>query len=162
MAAGIRKVAQELFAQRQLKLQQKKLDRDEYQAKVEEALSLLTGGNISVADRDTLDELREKLELTKQEAGEIEAHAYKPFKDREEKLEKYKKTLLRYIDNGDYPFSDEIKRQLEIRQRDLGIKTEDIEQISRPTLAEAEEKYQEQLEVEAVAQQRKLELAVET
>lgn len=158
VVAGIRKVAQELFVKRQQKLQQKRLDSDEYKAKVEEALSLSTGGSISVADRDTLDELCEKLGLTKEEAGEIEAYAYQPFKDREEKLEKYKKTLLRYVENGEYPFSEDIRRQLEIRQRDLGIKTEDIEQISQPILANAETNYQTQLQAEAVEGQRQLHL----
>ncbi|MDJ0717276.1 MAG: tetratricopeptide repeat protein, partial [Prochloraceae cyanobacterium] len=162
VAAGIRKVAQDLFEQRQQKLQQKKADREEYKAKVEEALSLSTGGKISIADQDTLDELREKLGLTKEESDRIIDHAYQPFKDKQQKLERYKKTLLKYIENGDYPFSDDIKRQLEIRQRDLGIKTEDLEKVMQPILAQAEVEYQEKLQVAAAAEsQRQLELKAE-
>jgi len=162
VATGLRKVAQELFAKRQQKLQQQKANREEYNEKVEEALSLSTGGEIFVADRDTLDELREKLGLTKEEASAIEDLAYRPFKDREEKLEKYKKTLCKYIEKGDYPFSDEVKRQLEIRQRDLGIKTEDIEKATQPILAQAEAKYQERLQAEEAERQRQLALEAET
>jgi hypothetical protein len=159
---GIRKVAQNLFVQRQQKFQKKKADQEEYKAKVEEALSLSTSGQISVADRDTLEELCEKLGLTKEEANIIEDHAYRPYKDQQEKLEKYKKTLLKYIENGYYPFSDDVKRQLEIRQRDLGIKTEDKEQIEQPILAEAEAKHQEKSQPEAVERQRQRELDAET
>jgi len=43
VATGLRKVAQELFAKRQQKLQQQKANREEYNEKVEEALSLSTG-----------------------------------------------------------------------------------------------------------------------
>jgi hypothetical protein len=157
VAMGLRKVAQELFAKRQQKLEQKKTDREKYKAKVEEALSLSTDSTISPADRDTLDELREELELTKQEADAIEHQAFRPFKDREEKLEKYKKTLRKYIENGDYPFSDEVKRQLENRQRDLGIKIEDIEKVTQPILAQAEVAYQKRLQAKAQEQERQRE-----
>jgi hypothetical protein len=161
VATGLRKVAQELFLQRQQKLQQQHKNRENYKTKVEEALSLLTGGEISVADRDTLDELREKLELTKEEADTIEDQAYKPFKELEENLEKYKKTFCKYVEKGNYPFSDEVKRQLEIRQRDLGIKTEDIEKFIQPIWAQAEAKYQERLQAEKTERQRQLALGVE-
>lgn len=161
VAAGIRKVAQDLFAQRQQKLRQKKADQETYEEKVKEALSL--DGKISVADQDTLDELRERLGLTIEEAKQIEDRASKPFKDKAETLEKYKKTLLKYIENGYYPFSDEVKRQLEIRQRDLGIKTEDIEKVTQQVLEKAEAEYQEKSEAEATAKrQQQLELEAET
>ena len=158
VAAGIRTVAQDLFAQRQQKLQKKEEAQKAYKEKVENMLSL--DGKISLADRDTLDESRETLGLTKKEAEQIEERAYQPFKDRAEKQERYRKTLLKYIQNGNYPFSDEITSELEDRQRDLGLRPEDIEEITRPILAKAEATYQE-MRAEATELQQPLELEVD-
>jgi tetratricopeptide (TPR) repeat protein len=142
VAQGIRKVAQELFAKRQQKAAQKEAVKARYLQKVEEALSDET---ISDIERDTLEELREELGLTLEETAEIETHAYEPYRKYEEDRNKYRKTLNKLIDKGDYPFSEEIKRDLELRQRDLGLKAEDVARIEQPILAEAEAKYQERL-----------------
>ncbi len=154
VATGIRKVAQEILAERQAKSRQKEAARETYKAKVEKVLSVSTNGKVSIADRDTLEELRESLGLTTAEAQQAEDSAYKPFIDQAEKQEKYKKTLLKYIEN--YPFSEDIIKQLENRQRDLGLKTEDIEQITQPILAEAEQKHQEQLSLKRIERQSEL------
>jgi formylglycine-generating enzyme required for sulfatase activity len=135
VAAGIRKVAQELFAKRQQQAEQKQLIRAQYLQKVEEVLS---DGEISIVERDTLDELQETLGLTPEEAKEIEAHAYEPFSKYKESLNKYQQTLNRLIERGYYPFSEEIEKDLKNRQRDLGIKPEDAARISKPILAQAE------------------------
>jgi tetratricopeptide (TPR) repeat protein len=151
VATGIRKVAQDILAQRQGQFQQKEANQEKYKAKVEQVLSVSNNGEISVADRDTLEELRESLGLTTAETQEAEDSAYQPFVDRTEKQEKYKKTLLKYIEN--YPFSEDITKQLENRQRDLGLKNEDIVQVTQPILAEAEKRYQETLQATGVEQQ---------
>jgi tetratricopeptide (TPR) repeat protein len=151
VATGIRKVAQDILAQRQGQFQQKEANQEKYKAKVEQVLSVSTNGEISVADRDTLEELRESLGLTTAEAQEAEDSAYQPFFDRAEKQEKYKKTLLKYIES--YPFSEDIIKQLENRQRDLGLKTEDIAQVTQPILAEAEKKYQETIQAIGINEQ---------
>jgi len=161
VAQGIRKVAQELFAKRQKKLQQKNAACAEYKAKVEELLSP-TGREISLADQDTLDELRDKLELTKEETKTIVDHAYQPYKEQEAKLQKYIKTLKKYIENNKYPFSDNIEAELAGRQKSLGIKNEDLEKATQPILAEAETKHQEKLQAEAAERQRQLALDAET
>jgi tetratricopeptide (TPR) repeat protein len=155
VATGIRKVAHDMLAERQGELRRKEADREKYKAKVEQVLSISTNGEISVADRDTLEELRESLDLTAEEAQQAENSAYKPFIDRAEKQDKYKKTLLKYIEN--YPFSEDIIKQLENRQRDLGLKTDDIEQVTRPILAEADKKYQEKLQVKGVERRSEIE-----
>jgi hypothetical protein len=149
VAQGIRKVAHELFAKRQEKAAQKKAVKARYLQKVQEALSDET---ISDIERDTLDELREELGLTLEETAEIETHAYEPYRKYEEDRNKYRKTLTKLINRGDYPFSEEIKRDLELRQRDLGLKDEDVTRIEQPILAEAEAKYQEKLQAEAEEQ----------
>jgi len=96
VAQGIRKVAETLRAQRKQKLEAKHNAQEQYKQKVEEILSS-SQGRISVIARDTLTELREDVGLTPDEAQNIEAHAFKPYKMYEEKLERYKQTFLRVI-----------------------------------------------------------------
>ena len=132
VAQGIRKLADHLRARRRQKFEEKQRVSAQYKQKVEEILSS-SSGCISVIARDTLNELCEKLKLTTEEAQTIEAHAFEPYKIYEANLEKYKHTLLKVIDQ--HPFSEEIKRELEYRQRDLGIKSEDVERIEQPLLA---------------------------
>ncbi|MDJ0717126.1 MAG: SUMF1/EgtB/PvdO family nonheme iron enzyme [Prochloraceae cyanobacterium] len=151
VAKGIRKVAQDLFKQRQQKLEEKKAAREQYLKKVEEALS---DGKISIAERDSLDDLREELKLTQEEAEEIESRAFEPLKKYQDNLKKYEKTFRKYI-QSEYPLSDRSKKDLELRQRDLGIKTEDVGQIEQPILAEAEAKYQKKLKQEEAEKKRK-------
>lgn len=147
VAIGIRKVAQSILTQRQESFREEETDRERYKAKVEQVLSISINGKISVADRDTLDELYASLDLTAEDAKQVEDSAYKPFVDKIEKQDKYKKTLLKYIE--EYPFPEDVTKQLENRQKDLGLKNEDIEQVVQPILAEAEAKYQEKIQIEA-------------
>ena len=97
---------------------------------------------ISIVERDTLDELRETFGLTPEEAKEIETHAYEPFSRYEESLNKYKQTLNRLIEKGYYPFNEEVQKDLENRQRDLGLKPEDAARVSKPIIDQAELHYQ--------------------
>ncbi|MBG1242664.1 SUMF1/EgtB/PvdO family nonheme iron enzyme [Nostoc sp. NZL] len=124
---------------RKQQAEQKKVIETQYLQKVEEALS---DGVISIVERDTLDELRESLGLTPEEAKEIETRAYEPYSRVVENLNKYKQTLNKLIEKGYYPFSEEIEKDLENRQRDLGLKPEDVARISKPILDQAELDYQ--------------------
>ncbi len=151
VAKGIRTTAQTLLEQRQQKAAQKKALKERFLKKVEEALS---DSVISDIERDTLDELREELGLTAEEAGEIELQAYEPYRKYEKDRENYRKTLTKLIEKGCYPFSDEIRKELELRQRDLGLKEVDVKRIEQPILAEAEAKYQERLQAGASGQER--------
>ncbi|MBD2462589.1 TIR domain-containing protein [Oscillatoria sp. FACHB-1407] len=146
---GIRTVAKFVFEQRQQRLQQKEADKARYLKKVEEVLS---DGKISVIEQDTLDELQEELGLTSEEAREIRDAAYLPYKKYAESFDKYRQTLNKIIAQGYYPFNDETRRELELRQRDLGLKPEDVEQIETPILKQAEIEYQQRQEVKAVQQ----------
>jgi tetratricopeptide (TPR) repeat protein len=136
---GIRTAAKLMLDYRKQEAEQKQLVRAQYLQKVEEVLS---DGMISIVERDTLDELRETLGLTPEEAKEIETHAYEPFSRYEQSLNKYKQTLNRLIEKGYYPFSEEIEKDLENRQRDLGLKPEDAIRVSKPILDQAELDYQ--------------------
>ncbi|MEH1894805.1 MULTISPECIES: SUMF1/EgtB/PvdO family nonheme iron enzyme [unclassified Nostoc] len=136
---GIRTAAKLMLDYRKQQAEQKKVIETQYLQKVEEALS---DGVISIVERDTLDELRESLGLTPEEAKEIETRAYEPYSRVEENLNKYKQTLNRLIEKGYYPFSDSIEKDLENRQRDLGLKPEDVARISKPIIEQAELDYQ--------------------
>jgi TIR domain len=142
IAQGIRAAAQQIQVYRKQQAEQKQLIRSQYLQKVEEVLS---DGVISIVERDTLDELRMTLGLTPEEAADIESHAYEPFSRYEESLNKYNQTLLRLIEKGYYPFSEEIKNDLADRQRDLGLKPEDAERVSQPILEQAESDYRTKL-----------------
>jgi len=131
---GIRIAAENLLKQRQQKLRQQEIVRTQYLKKVEEVLS---NGRISSLGRDTLEEHRKELGLTPEEASVIENNAFEPYKRYEDNLNKYKQSLLNVIQH-EYPLSDETKDELKLRQRDLGLKSEDIERIEQLILAQAE------------------------
>ncbi|MBW4424011.1 MAG: formylglycine-generating enzyme family protein [Nostoc desertorum CM1-VF14] len=136
---GIRIAAKQMLDYRKQLAEQKQVIQAQYLQKVEEVLS---DGVISIVERDTLDELRESLGLTPEEAKEIETRAYEPYSRVEENLNRYKQTLNRLIEKGYYPFSEEIEKDLENRQRDLGLKPGDVARISKPILDQAEFDYQ--------------------
>jgi len=141
VAQGIRKVAETLRAQRKQKWEEKQNALNQYKQKVEEILSS-SRGRISVIARDTLQELCAALRLTPEEAQDIETHAFKPYHEYEDKLKRYEQTLRKVL--AQQPLSEEIKKDLQYRQRDLGIKPEDVARIEQLLLAEGESLYQEE------------------
>jgi hypothetical protein len=138
---GIRKVAETLRAQRKQKREEKQNALNQYKQKVEEILSS-SRGRISVIARDTLQELCEALRLTPEEARDIETHAFKPYHEYEDKLKRYEQTLRKVLTQP--PLSEELKKDLQYRQRDLGIKPEDVARIEQLMLAEGESRDQEE------------------
>jgi hypothetical protein len=139
VAQGIRKVAETLRAQRKQKWEEKQNTLNQYKQKVEEILSS-SHGRISVIARDTLQELCAALRLTPEEAQDIETHAFKPYHEYEDKLKRYEQTLRKVL--AQPPLSEELKKDLQYRQRDLGIKPEDVARIEQLILAEGEALYQ--------------------
>ena len=134
---GIRTVVERLFKQRQEKFKQKEAAQERYLKKVEEILSF--DGEISIPGQDTLDELREELGLTSQEANELQNRAFEPYKKYKENLQKYEKTFRKVIQHK-YPLGDKTQEALKLRQRDLGIKAYDAEQIEKQILAQVKTK----------------------
>jgi WD40 repeat protein len=150
VAQGIRKAITELLEERKQKFKQKEAARMQYLKKLEEALS---DGEISIPERHTLTELQQELRLTPEEAREIEKYAFEPLERYKENLNKYRKTLKELIEN-EYPFSEQTQNDLKLRQRDLGIKIEDVTKIEKPIFEEAELKCQKILQnVQAVIKQ---------
>ncbi|MDV3347931.1 TIR domain-containing protein [Leptolyngbyaceae cyanobacterium CCMR0082] len=136
IAAGIRKVVKELHKKRQELAEQKEANKSRYKQKVEELL-LRTGGEIGIVERRTLDELREELKLTLQEALKIESEAFLPIEEYRKNILLYEDTLRDLLENGEsYPFSEKIRKSLEGRQQDKGIMPVDAERAKFKVLEE--------------------------
>ncbi len=155
---GIRRQAQSLFEQRRQQAAQEKEAKARFLQKLEGALADQV---ISDIERDTLDELREELGLTPEAAAELERQASASYRKNEKARDNYRKTLTKLLEKGAYPFSEEIRKELALRQQDLGLNEEDVRRIEQPILAEAEAKYQEKLQA-AAGQQRPSAAATET
>jgi TIR domain len=141
VAQGIRQVAETMRAQRKQKWEDKQNALNQYKQKVEEILSS-SRGHISVIARDTLQELCAALRMTPEEAQDIETRAFKPYHEYEDKLKRYEQTLRKVL--AQQPLSEETKQDLQYRQRDLGIKPEDVARIEQLLLAEGASLYQEE------------------
>ena len=81
---------------------------------------------ISTGEEHTLEELRDKLGLTAEEAQQIRDGEALSLKEQKENREKYRKTLVELIAKGDYPLSDFDQEDLRTRKRDLGLTDDDI------------------------------------
>jgi len=146
----IRQIAQGLLDKRQKKLDEILAASARYKAKVEEVLS---DGDITPLERKTLNELRDKLGLTPDEAEAIKDSAYQPLREYQGKLAQYRVDLVETIQH-EYPLSERTKVDLKQRQRELGLKAEDADRIEVELLAGAEASYQAQLKSGEAALQR--------
>ena len=146
----IRQVAQGLLDKRQKKLDERLAASERYKAKVEEVLS---DGDITPLERKTLNELRDKLGLTADEAEAIKDSAYQPLREYQSKLAQYRIDLVETIQH-EYPLSERTKVDLKQRQRELGLKAEDAERLEAELLVGAEASYQAQLKSGEAALQR--------
>lgn len=146
----IRQIAQGLLEKRQKKADERRAASARYKAKVEEVLS---DGDITPLERKTLNELRDKLGLTPEEAEEIKDSAYHPLREYQGKLVQYRVDLVETIQH-EYPLSERTRVDLKQRQRELGLKAEDADRVDAEVLADAEASYQAQLKSGEAAQQR--------
>lgn len=87
----------------------------------------LEGGNgeISFIGRTTLDELRDTLRLTHEEASAIEAQVSEPIKVYKQKLQRYEQAFRKAIENN-RSFSEKTRNDLKRLQQVLGLRDEDI------------------------------------
>ncbi|MEB3343071.1 protein kinase [Okeania sp.] len=90
-------------------------------------------GDISIVGRRILDELRESLELLKEEAEIIEDEVLNPYRKYHEKGEIYEQTLRAALQQ-EYPFSNETREELERLQQILGLTQEDIRLVEERIL----------------------------
>src|SRR5450631_809735 len=102
---GIRLVADRILEGRERKAKDLQQARLRYRTKAKE---LLADGVIDIAERDTLNELRETLKLSETDAEQIEREESEPHRKKDEAKEKYRKTLQKYAE-AEYPFSDKTR-----------------------------------------------------
>ncbi|NET46491.1 MAG: protein kinase [Okeania sp. SIO2B3] len=90
-------------------------------------------GDISLVGRRILDELRESLELSREETEIIEDEVLNPYRKYRVKGERYEQTLKAAIQE-EYPFTPETRQELGRLQQILGLTQEDIELIENRVL----------------------------
>lgn len=131
---GIRAVVERILADRQTRAAKRQEARLRYRTKAKE---LLDDGVIDDVERDTLDELRDELALSAADIEQIEREESAPHRKKDAAKEKYRKTLVKVIGNGDQ-ISDTIRASLDLRLRDLGLNAEDVERMETEVIQQAE------------------------
>ncbi len=84
-------------------------------------------GEFDPIDRDTLDDLRQELELEESVAAEIERIEMQPYRLKQEKLNQFQKTYENAVKRHDKLTERQI-RKLRRRQERLGLRDEDVAQ----------------------------------
>ncbi|MEB3886742.1 serine/threonine-protein kinase [Lyngbya sp. CCY1209] len=82
-------------------------------------------GDISVVGQQILEELRQNLELTEEEAEAVEDEILNPYRKYRQKGERYERALAAAVQQQ-YPFSEETRSELDRLQQMLGISDEDV------------------------------------
>ncbi len=91
-------------------------------------------GNIDpILDRPYLDELSRSLEISAEEAKNIETEVLEPFLQRQRKLMRYEEVLLETLKNNGV-ITDKARLKLERLQKVLELRDKDIEEIEKPIL----------------------------
>jgi ribosomal protein L7/L12 len=87
-------------------------------------------GGISPIGRRILDSVRTQLRLSPEESVEVENEVLRPYRERLENLEKYREALIETV-QYEYPFSNELRDELDVFQKMLGLRSEDAEPVER-------------------------------
>jgi hypothetical protein len=140
---GIRSVVDRILEDRERKAKDLQQALLRYRTKAKE---LLADGVIDIAERDTLNELRETLKLSETDAEQIEREESEPHRKKDEAKEKYRKTLQKYAE-AEYPFSDKTRESLDLRMRDLGLNADDVKRVEDEIRAQAEAQRNERREI---------------
>jgi hypothetical protein len=88
-------------------------------------------GEISQAGRDRLDTFAKSLGITSQETSLIEDEVLKPYREYQDKLQRYQQEITKAIRN-DYTLSIPEQKELKSLQQSLGLTDEDIALIEEP------------------------------
>jgi uncharacterized caspase-like protein len=98
-------------------------------------------GEISIIGRIGLDTLQDQYNLSREKTKEIEEDVLRPYLKRLENLEKYKQAFILAIEQErEYPFSIEIKTELENLYRILGFRKEDVILVEEDCLKQHKDK----------------------
>ena len=87
-----------------------------------------THGEISSIDRRILNEMRDSLGLTPENAAAIEDEVLKPFREYQKKLQRYEEAFAEAVQQ-EYPISDAIRMRFQRYQDILGLRDEDVAPI---------------------------------
>lgn len=90
-----------------------------------EAQRWIRGGEISVGGRSALDTLAQSLHLTPADCAAIEAQVLTPYREYQEKLQRYKKAF-REVFRADNSLNPKSRKLLKDLQQSLGLKDQDI------------------------------------
>lgn len=153
VAKGVMSEVDRLRETRGLLRQRRRENEESYRKKV--AKFIADDGEISDIERDTLEELREQLELSSEDADRIEQGELWPIKEKRQNLAKYEKTLRREIQKS-YPFSRAAEHDLTRRQEDLLLTDSEVDAIEKRVIDEwkagvLDEARAKQIEREAAA-----------
>ena len=143
IAKGIRTTARQLVEQRQRQEQQAQkqaaLDRYRQQVRI-----CLDDGEISIVDRDTLNDLCQTLGLPSSAAYRIEAEELESRQVQVAQKERYRQTFLKAVEQN-YPLSEMVRADLNHRQTFLELTDLDVTEIETPILDVKEKEHQQQL-----------------
>ncbi len=110
-------------------------------------------GKLSTINQAILDHKRDDLKISVEEAEIIQDEVLQPYREYERKLNKFKETLIKVI-NQQYPFSQEDEEALKEYQKYLGLEDKDILLIQEQLLAPKQAEYEmQQRELERLRQQ---------
>ncbi|MBD1835737.1 caspase family protein [Cyanobacteria bacterium FACHB-472] len=87
-----------------------------------------THGEISSIDRRILNEMRDSLGITPENAAAIEDEVLKPFREYQKKLQRYEEAFAEAVQQ-EYPISDAIRVRFQRYQDILGLRDEDVAPI---------------------------------
>ncbi|MEH2410584.1 caspase, EACC1-associated type [Nostoc sp.] len=104
-------------------------------------IALEDEGEISVGSRFYLDELRNNLRLSADEADAIEFEVLEPYRQRQQKLLRYQQALSQI---KQYPLSNKDRNGLKRLQNILNLRDEDIEPIEQRVFALKQVEYERQ------------------
>ncbi|MEQ9669067.1 caspase family protein [Coleofasciculus sp. G2-EDA-02] len=93
-----------------------------------EAQRWIRAGEISVGGRSALDTLAQSLQLTRSDCAAIEAQVLTPYREYQEKLQRYKQAF-REVFRADNSLNSKSRKLLKDLQQSLGLKDQDIKGI---------------------------------
>ena len=98
-------------------------------------------GNISFLNRIYLNQLRNNLSLSADEVSEIEFEVLQPYRQRQEKLQKYEEALSELIEQ-EYPISEKNRQGLKRLQEAYNLTDEDIASIEQRIFKPKQKEYE--------------------
>ncbi|BAZ39144.1 extracellular ligand-binding receptor [Calothrix sp. NIES-4101] len=107
-----------------------------------ERIALEDNGEISILGRIILDEQRSNWGLSVEEAAAIENEVLEPYRQRQEKLQRYEQALSQVV-QYEYPLSAKNVNRLKRLQNILKLRDEDLQEIEERIIAPKQAEYEQ-------------------